>query len=102
MSLGVSQATALDDSDHALAECFDGSVANDLLPIGASPENDGREACVFLDLAICNRLLLNNIPLEWTGLKTTAEDMIINFPTVIIRNIAELYEPISAYSLLRE
>ena len=104
MSLAVSQATALDDSDHALAECFDGSVANDVLPTGTSPENDGTNACVFLDLAICNRLLVNNIPLEWTDLKTTAEDIIINFPTVInnIRNIAELYEPISAYSLLRE
>ena len=46
MSLAESQATALDDSDQALAECFDGSVASDLLHAGVSPENDGTNACV--------------------------------------------------------
>ena len=69
----------------------------------ASPENDRTNTCVFLNLAICNSLLVNNIPFEWTDLKTIAEDIIINFPIIHnIRNIEELYEPISAYSLLRE
>lgn len=104
MSLSVSQATALNDSDRALTQFLHGSTADNLPSTGPPPENDGTNACVFLDLAICDRLLVNNTPLEWAELKTVADDIIINFPTAIndLRNIGEMYEPISAYSLLKK
>ena len=59
-------------------------------------DSDGTNSCAFLGLEIANQFLASQEP------KTTAEDVISNYPVVInqLRN-KELYEPIAAYSLMR-
>ena len=94
MHLAVSQATALDVADYAVAERLNDSPINGPHPVVSSPENDTTNACVFLDLAICSSLLSSNDrSFEWTDLKTIAEEIVTNFPFAIndLRDIGEKY-----------
>ena len=56
ISLGVSQATPLEDYDKVVAER---SMANSdfKFPADTGPANDGSEACTFLCFASANKLL---------------------------------------------
>ena len=104
VQLAVSQATAVENADHALAEIIDQTGTSAEFHPATVPKNDGTNACVFLSLAICDRVLAAAESIKWTDLKTIAETIITEFPELVneVRNIEEKYDPISAYSLLRK
>ncbi|XP_028391896.1 calcium-dependent protein kinase 2-like [Dendronephthya gigantea] len=109
--LNVSQATALSNFDGMLAENIVQSAPNTTAALRTAdeiicsvPSNDGTNACVFLDLAICDRFLPLDQCMTWDELKSIAENVITEFPLLIntYRDINEIYEPISAYTLLKK
>ena len=106
--LNVSQATALSNVDSFLAERVKGNRASNGVQttdeLCSLLDNDGTNACVFLDLGICDRFLSTDHCITWTELKSVAENVITEFPLLInqFRNKDETYEPIRAYSILKD
>ena len=103
--LQVSQASSLCEQNKIAAERLNSSnaISIEYEDEETAVDNDGTNSCAFLGLEIANRFLASNEPLKWSELKTTAEDVINNYPIVInqLRVKEELYEPIAAYSLMR-
>ena len=105
LPLEVSQASSLCEQDKIAAERLNSldAISSEYENDATAVDSDGTNSCAFLGLEIANQFLASQKPLEWSELKTTAEDVISNYPVVInqLRNKEELYEPIAAYSLMR-
>ena len=103
--LQVSQASSLCEQGKIAAERLNSSnaISIEYENEKTAVDNGGTNSCAFLGLEIANQFLASKEPLEWSELKTTAKDVINNYPIVInqLRVKEELYEPIAAYSLMR-
>ena len=104
-NLSVSQSTALENADlsHALEIGNATTVSRCAFP--TTPINDGTNACVFLCIAICDRLLsMDSSSLDWKDIKALAEETTQNLPVTInsLRDVAKMYEPIGAYSIMKD
>ena len=101
LPLEVSQASSLCEQDKIAAERLNSldAISTECENDATAVDSDGTNSCAFLGLEIANQFLASQEPLEWRELKTTAEDVISNYPVVInqLRNKEELYEPIAAY-----
>ena len=86
VSLQVSQASSLGEQDKIAAECLNSSnaISIEYENEETAEDNDRTNSCAFLGLEIANRFLASKESLEWSELKTTAEDVINNYPIVII------------------
>ena len=107
LRLNVSQATALSNADSLLAKRVDEHIASKTMRTTDESclilDNDGTNAGVFLDLGICDRFLTSDGCMSWAEFQSVAENVIMDFPSLInpFRNTDETYEPIAAYSILR-
>ena len=104
--LAVSQTTALEKSDRQLAEtCSTLNASKRVTDEFTAADNDGTNACAFLCLTISDKFLASSTDgMEWDILKLMAENVICELPALLntMRNPDELYEPIAAYSVLRQ
>ncbi len=102
--LSVSQSTALENADLSYAlEMSKGTVVP-LCAFLTTPINDGTNACAFLCIAICDRLLSMESSLDWKDIKELAEETTQNLPVTInsLRDVAQIYEPIAAYAIMND
>ena len=97
--LDVSQATAIEQCDHTFAQ----ELAKGGIPNKPNCFNDGTNACAFLSLKICDRLVtMKPNMLEVQKLVDLANDVIIRFPEYIntFRNISDMPDARIAHNVL--
>ena len=104
-NLSVCQSTALENADLSYALEIGNATTVSRCAFLTTPINDGTNACVFLCIAICDRLLSMDSPsLDWKDIKALAEETTQNLPVTInsLRDVAKMYKPIGAYSIMND
>ena len=95
-NLSVSQSTASESADLSYALEMSKGIAVSPCAVPTTPINDGTNACVFLCLAICDRLLsMDSSSLDWKDIKALAEETTQNLLVTInsLRDVAQNTNP---------